>query len=89
MIFFPPTTAEQLHNLTEGLLKLTEKLTLSDTASENLKNTYKGLFAILDICKQAFLATTKLSGPFIKKYSRYERWVSRRDRLYWRMARQA
>ncbi len=41
---FPPTTAEQLHNLTEGLLKLTEKLTLSDTASENLKNTYKGLF---------------------------------------------
>ncbi len=44
---FPPTTAEQLHNLTEGLLKFTEKLTLSATASENLKNTFKGLFAIL------------------------------------------
>ncbi len=39
---FPPTTAEQLHNLTEGLLKFTEKLTLSDTASENLKKYFQG-----------------------------------------------
>lgn len=64
---FPPTTAEQLHNLTEGLLKFTEKLTLSDTASENLKNTFKGLFAILDICKQAISAILGPVGSLLGK----------------------
>ena len=38
----------------EGLKNLTEKLKLSDTQSEQLKSTFKGLFAILDIGKQAF-----------------------------------
>lgn len=64
---FPPTTAEQLHNLTEGLLKFTEKLTLSDTASENLKNTFKGLFAILDICKQVIGAILGPVGSLLGK----------------------
>ena len=64
---FPPTTAEQLHNLTEGLLKFTEKLTLSDTASENLKNTFKGLFAILDICKRAIGAILGPVGSLLGK----------------------
>lgn len=64
---FPPTTAEQLHNLTEGLLKFTEKLMLSDTASENLKNTFKGLFAILDICKRAIGAILGPVGSLLGK----------------------
>lgn len=64
---FPPTTAEQLHNLTEGLLKFTEKLTLSDTASENLKSTFKGLFAILDICKRAIGAILGPVGSLLGK----------------------
>ena len=64
---FPPTTAEQLHNLTEGLLKFTEKLTLSDTASENLKSTFKGLFAILDICKRAIGAILDPVGSLLGK----------------------
>ena len=64
---FPPTTAEQLHNLTEGLLKFTEKLTLSDTASENLKSTFKGLFAILDICKQVIGAILGPVGSLLGK----------------------
>lgn len=64
---FPPTTAEQLHNLTEGLLKFTEKLTLSDAASENLKNTFKGLFAILDICKQVIGAILGPVGSLLGK----------------------
>lgn len=64
---FPPTTAEQLHNLTEGLLKFTEKLMLSDTTSENLKNTFKGLFAILDMCKQAIGAILGPVGSLLGK----------------------
>lgn len=53
---FPPTTSEQLYKMTENLRKFTENLKLSDTASANLKSTFKGLFAILDIAKQAFSA---------------------------------
>ena len=53
---FPPTTAKQLYNITENLRKFTANLKLSDTASANLKSTFKGLFAILDIVKQAFSA---------------------------------
>lgn len=53
---FPPTTAKQLYDITENLRKFTANLKLSDTASANLKSTFKGLFAILDIVKQAFSA---------------------------------
>nr|DAS33873.1 MAG TPA: tail tape measure [Caudoviricetes sp.] len=53
---FPPTTAKQLYDITENLRKFTANLKLSDTASVNLKSTFKGLFAILDIVKQAFSA---------------------------------
>ena len=53
---FPPATAKQLYDITENLRKFTANLKLSDTASANLKSTFKGLFAILDIVKQAFSA---------------------------------
>lgn len=53
---FPPTTAQQLYNITENLQKFIANLKLSDTVSANLKSTFKGLFAILDIVKQAFSA---------------------------------
>lgn len=53
---FPPTTAQQLYDIIENLRKFTANLKLSDTASANLKSTFKGLFAILDIVKQAFSA---------------------------------
>ena len=43
---FPPTTAQQLYDITENLRKFTANLKLSDTASANLKSTFKGLFAI-------------------------------------------
>lgn len=53
---FPPITFERLYNLTVGLKEFTSHLKLSESASKNLKNTFKGLFAVLDIVKQAFSA---------------------------------
>ena len=53
---FPPMTAERLYNITNALKEFTSHLKLSDTASANLKSTFKGIFAILDIGKQAFSA---------------------------------
>lgn len=59
---FPPTTAEQLVGLTEGLKSFTEKLKLSDTTAENLKRTFKGVFAIFGIAKQVISAVLKAIG---------------------------
>ena len=67
---FPATTSEQLFKITKGLKELTAKFILSDKTAENLKNTFEGLFAILDIGKQAitavFNAITKLTKPLFK-----------------------
>ena len=62
---FPPMTAEQLYNITEGLRKLTERFTLSETASNNLKSTFKGLFAVVDIIGNAFIAVVKAIGSLL------------------------
>lgn len=53
---FPPMTSEQLYAFTEALRNLTERMKLSETTSENLKRTFKGSFAVLDIIKQAVTA---------------------------------
>lgn len=55
---FPATTADQLYAIIEGIKAFTEKLTLSETQSENLKRTFKGLFAILDLGVQIIKAIT-------------------------------
>lgn len=60
---FPQVTADQLYNITNTLKEFTSRLKLSDTASENLKSTFKGLFAILDIVKQAFSAVFNALTP--------------------------
>ena len=62
---FPPMTAEQLYNITETFRKFTERLTLSDTASQNLKNTFKGLFAVVDIIGKAFFAVVEALGSLL------------------------
>jgi len=62
---FPPMTSEQLYAFTEALRNLTEKMTLSETTSENLKRTFKGLFAVLDIIKQAVTAVFNAVGSLL------------------------
>ena len=56
---FPPMTAERLVALTEGLRDLMARLKLSDESSDNLKRTFKGLFAVISIVKEAFVAIVK------------------------------
>ena len=62
---FPPITSEQLYSFTEGLRNLTERMTLSETTSTNLKNTFKGLFAVLDIVRQAVSAVFNAVGSLM------------------------
>jgi tape measure domain-containing protein len=62
---FPPMTAEKLVAFTEGLRDFIKSLKLSDETSNNLKRTFKGLFAAIDIVKQAFVAVVKAGASLL------------------------
>lgn len=53
---FPPMTGEQLYNLTVGLQELTEKFKMGEETANNLKRTFKGVFALFDIGLQGVKA---------------------------------
>lgn len=59
---FPPTTSEQLLNLTNGLKAFTERLKIGDETADKIRRTFKGLFAVLDMVKDAFLFVFKVAG---------------------------
>lgn len=65
---FPPLTAERLVKMSESLRDFTAKLKLSKKASTDLKNTFKGLFAALDIVKQLITAILKPIGWLADKF---------------------
>lgn len=68
---FPPMTGQRLYDLTLSFENFTKKLKISDTTMENLKSTFKGIFAIFSILKQVSHGVFKiissvfeaLSGP--------------------------
>ena len=67
---FPATTSDQLYGFVKGLNELTERFRFFVTESESgqkvmsdLKSTFKGLFAIVDIVKQAFTAFLRAVSP--------------------------
>ena len=62
---FPPTTSEQLYNITASIRSLTENFKMSETTLNNLRSTFKGLFAIIDIGKQLFVGLAKGIGTII------------------------
>lgn len=69
---FPATTAEQLYSVTAKLDEMTERFRSFVTESEDglkvvsdLKSTFKGLFAVLDIIKQVFSAVFQSLNPLV------------------------
>ena len=74
---FPPLTVERLVSFTKGIKDFTARLKLGSTAANNLKRTFKGVFAILDVGKQIlsaafntikslFGSTTDLGGGILE-----------------------
>lgn len=59
---FPPMTGDQVYNLTVGLQELTEKFKIGEETANNLKRTFKGVFALFDIGLQGVKA---LVGGFV------------------------
>lgn len=59
---FPPITSERLLNLTNGLKTFTERLKIGDETADKIKRTFAGLFAVLDMVKDAFSFVFKVAG---------------------------
>jgi tape measure domain-containing protein len=59
---FPSITGAQLVSITEGLKNFTEALKIGDETAKNIKDTFKGFFALLDIGK---MALTAIAGGLI------------------------
>jgi len=89
---FPPATGKMLADFTEKLKDLTAKFKLSEESSKNLKNTFKGLFAALDIVKQALSAVftvmkpllgvfVSLGGGILKVTGFFGQWIAKVDEL--------
>lgn len=57
---FPPTTSEQLFDLTQRFKELVESLKPSDEILDKISRTAKGLFSIIDLLGKAF---TTIAGP--------------------------
>lgn len=53
---FPPLTAERLKSFSEGLKNLTAKFKISEGTADKIRRTFKGVFAVFDIVKQALFA---------------------------------
>ena len=53
---FPPMTGERLVKISKSIRDLSRNFKIGDETAANIKSTFKGLFAILDIGKQALFA---------------------------------
>jgi tape measure domain-containing protein len=63
---FPSVTGENLVNITEAIRKFTETLKIGDETAQNIKSTFKGLFALLDIIKMALTAFISVIGSLVR-----------------------
>ena len=64
---FPPMTGERIYTITEKIRDFTQSLIPSAETAEKVKNTFKGLFAVLDIGKQFISAIFRTLQPLISE----------------------
>lgn len=56
---FPPTTGKQLYDITTSIRDFTKGLKIGGETADNLRRTFAGLFAVLDIVWQVVKQVTK------------------------------
>lgn len=61
----PPMTGQKLYDLTVALRDFTAKLKISDETADKLKRTFKGVFSVVDIVRQFFVAVFKGVGGLL------------------------
>lgn len=62
---FPKTASETLYQIINSFHSFTEKLVISDETAENLRSTFRGLFAVIDILIQPIKFVVKLIGRLV------------------------
>lgn len=50
---FPPTTGKQLVAMSEGFKNLTEKFKMNDAVASKIQSTFKGIFSVFNLVKNA------------------------------------
>jgi len=65
---FPPMTGAKLVEITKDIDNLTKNFKMGDDTTKNLKDTFKGVFAILDIGKQGVMALVGGMGELFKSF---------------------
>ena len=66
---FPPMTGEKLVQISEGFKNLTEKFKMSDSTAGKIKNTFKGVFSVLNLGKNAVTTLFKAFSPLTNVFS--------------------
>jgi tape measure domain-containing protein len=62
---FPPMTGQRLLDISKSFLDLTEKFKIGEETAKNIKSTFAGLFAILDIGARAFTFIAQCVGLLV------------------------
>lgn len=66
---FPPMTGEKLVQISEGFKNLTEKFKMSDSTASKIRNTFKGLFSVFNLGKNAVTSLFKGFSPLTNVFS--------------------
>ena len=61
---FPPATSENLIKLTDKLKSFTASMSISTETSDKLRRVFNGVFSIVALLKNAFVAIGKVLSPF-------------------------
>ena len=66
---FPAMTGEKLVQLSEGFKNLSEKFKMSDETASKIRNTFKGLFSVFNLGKNAVTSLFKGFAPLTNVFS--------------------
>ena len=59
---FSPVNAEQIYSIAEAIDSFTAKLSISDETADKIERTFSGVFAVLNVGRNALLAVGKVLG---------------------------
>lgn len=66
---FSPVNAEQIYSIAEAIDSFTAKLSISDETADKIERTFSGVFAVLNVGRNALLAVGKVLGEVFNAVS--------------------
>ena len=66
---FPPITADTIRGIANALEAMSERLTLTEKSSEDLRRTFRGVFAVFDIARIVIGEVLGMFGRLISRFT--------------------